>query len=186
MSEYLFGYGSLMNMASAERVVGRQLSPAELTPAWLNDYERTWSLKERVFSEVLQQEVWAVFLDLTPRGGRKCNGVLLAVTSAELERARQREKNYAAVDVTAQVTELGSGEGIAGRVITFVARPEFRTGNTEGDAWVLRRYVELVDTACAALGEDFQRSFAASTRPPAYPVLDGRYTFVDSAQAKLV
>lgn len=184
MSAYLFGYGSLMDAASAGRLLGRRLSPDELVPAWLDGYVRTWSLKERVLSERLQRNVTAAFLDLTPAAGTACNGVLLEVSAAELQRARKREKNYDAVDVTARV-RADDGDGIAGSVITFVARPEFRI-QEEDDVWVMRRYMEMIDRACAALGDDFRRAFAGSTRAHDYAVLDGRYTFVDPAQAKLV
>ena len=184
MTSYLFGYGSLMNAVSAGRLLGRRLSPAELVPAWLDGYVRTWSLKERVFSERLQRTVTAAFLDVAPDAGTACNGVLLEVSDTQMERARKREKNYDAVDVTSRIR--GAGGGIAGTVITFVARPEFRTHGEEDDVWVLRRYVEMIDRACVALGDDFRRAFAASTRSHAYAVLDGRYTFVDPAQAKLV
>ena len=185
MTSYLFGYGSLMNATSAGRLLGRRLSPAELVPAWLDGYLRTWSLKELVFSEALQRSVTAAFLDLTPDAGTACNGVLLEVSAAEMERARNREKNYDAVDVTSRIRGDDDSD-IDGKVITFVARPEFRTHGEEDDVWVMKRYVEMIDRACAALGGDFRRAFAASTRTHAYDVLDGRYTFVDPAQAKLV
>lgn len=184
MSAYLFGYGSLMNAASAGRLLGRRLSPNELVPAWLDGYVRTWSLKERVFSELLQRNVTAAFLDLTIAAETACNGVLLEVSAAEMARARKREKNYDAVDVTARIRG-DEGSGIDGNVITFVARPEFRI-QEDDDVWVMRRYVEMIDRACAAFGDGFRGAFAGSTRLHDHAVLDGRYTFVDPTQAKLV
>ena len=185
MSVYVFGYGSLMNVGSAGRLLGRNLAPGELNGAWLNGYVRTWSLRERVFSASLGREITAVFLDLTPDPAARCNGVLLTLDEAEMERMRRREKNYDMVDVSSRTSAAG-GEALDGPVVTFVARPEFRTRGGEDDAWVMRRYLEMIDEACGALGEEFHRAYAASTRTHAYPVLDGRYTFVDPAQAKLV
>lgn len=175
-----------MDARSAGRALGRVLELGELAPAWVDGFERTWSLRERVFSHLLQREITAGFLDLTADPSARCNGVLLALGEPEMERMRRREKNYDVVDVTGRVSAFHGAPVSKGSVVTFVARPGLRIGAGEVDVRVMKRYVEMVDQACDAQGVEFQHAFIASTRPHPYPVLGGRYTFVDPAQAKLV
>jgi cation transport regulator ChaC len=182
----VFGYGSLINPASAARLLGRPLGPGELKPAWLEGFLRSWTLEERVVSIALKREVTAVFLDLTSAPAGRCNGVLLEVSAAEMKRAQKREKNYDAVDITGRVSRIDGAHDQNASIVTFVARPEFRTGRPEDDTVVMQRYLDLVQAGCNSLGEGFVRGFEGSTLPHPYPIVDGRYTFVDPAQAKLV
>ncbi|MDB4948940.1 MAG: hypothetical protein JWM27_1589 [Gemmatimonadetes bacterium] len=187
MSVALFGYGSLMDPASAGRMLGREVAAAELVPATLRGYVRTWTLRERVVAEAAGGEVTAVFLDLSPAPGRRVNGVLMRLSDAEMAFARVREKNYDAVDVTALVhpspdeTALG-----AAPVWTFIARPAFVARPGDGEMFVMERYERKVEAACARFGPRFREEFAASTVPADLPRLAGGYVFVDAEQARLV
>lgn len=181
MSLYVFGYGSLMNAASASRALMRPVAPADLLPARLCGWRRGWTLRERVFAEALGREVDAVFLDIEARPGAWANGVMIRVSAAERERLVLREKNYLCVDVSA-----GVGAEAGARVFTFVSRPEFRVANAEPGVFVMRRYVEMVDSACRSIGARFADDYERSTEPIVHPVIDGRYTFVDQEQAKYV
>lgn len=184
MSIYLFGYGSLMSAESAGRALKRNLSTAELVPTFLNGYVRTWSLKERVYAEALDREVTALFLDLERAPEVCCNGVLLEVSEESFENLRRREKNYDHLDVTGAVTTMRAKQ--QARVYTFVAKPEFKVLGGEGELFVMDRYVAMIETACATLGADFERDYAASTRPIRHPRLESGYVFVDPEQAKHV
>jgi cation transport regulator ChaC len=184
VSVALFAYGSLMDPASAARMLGRPVAPGELVPAVLRGHARTWTLRERVVSQALGREVTAVFLDLSPAPGSRVNGVVMRVSDAELAAARVREKNYDAVDITPLLEPAPAG-GV-GRAWTFVARPEFLAREEDGEMFVMERYEQMVRAAAAPFGPRFREQYAATTVRTALPRLPGGYTFVDPEQAKLV
>ena len=189
MSDFLFGYGSMMNPRSAGRALKRDVRLADLVPASLHGYSRRWSLKEQVRSEKLGREVTAVFLDLGPDNGARSNGVLIEITPLTLDYLRQREKNYEGIDVTASIdVHTGPHSALPGtsRVYTFIGRPEFVVRKADTGLFVMERYVKIVEDACAALGPAFERDYAASTEPIRFPRVEGAYVFVDQEQAKHV
>jgi cation transport regulator ChaC len=185
MTDFLFGYGSMMNLPSAGRALKREITPADVTPAYLHGYVRTWSLKERVRAESLDREITAVFLDLARADRARSNGVLIEVTPRMLEHLRRREKNYDLIDVTGGI-EPGTKRLAAARVYTFVAKPEFVTRKEDTDLFVMEQYMRMIDEACNRLGPGFVRDYAASTERIPYPRITGPYVFVDQEQAKHV
>ena len=188
MQDYLFGYGSLMNATSASRAVGRSLSLNDLVPTWVSSYQRSWSLKEQVFSETLGRPITGVFLDLRAVADGHVNGVLIAVSNTELANLRIREKNYDCVDITARVDFRGTLAARAGaRILTFLAKPEQKVlPHSSEELYVMGRYIDMVETACREIGEEFLREYWSTTEEVRFPIIDGIYTFIDPAQAKYV
>jgi cation transport regulator ChaC len=188
MQSYVFGYGSLMNVASAGRAVGRLLSPSDLIPVRALGYRRVWSLKELVLSEMLGRPVTAVFLDLEPAAGRQVNGVLIAVSAAELDNLMVREKNYDCADFTMSINPRSAPPLAAdSRVFTFLAKPEQKAFRDRGEElYVMSRYVTMVEAACREIGMDFLHEYQSTTEEISFPMLGGKYTFLSPDQAKYV
>jgi dephospho-CoA kinase len=167
---YIFGYASLVAAPAAGR-------------ALLRDHRRVWGVAMDNAVEVPGYKVYAMpdwqrpvlavaFLDLEEAGGAEVEGTLLAVDASGLAALDQRERQYERVDVTALVDPAPDGT-----VWTYLGRAPGRArvaaGRT-GTATVAiqRSYVELVEAAFAAWGDDALARYHASTEPPPFPVLD--------------
>jgi len=185
--KYIFGYGSLIHRESASRALEETLDSGDVLPAALIGYRRSWTLRERVFSRNLGQEVDAAFLDIREVEGDSINGVLIAVDQDKLRRLSLREKNYELIDVTDHIRTLSSQRLDRGaRVFTFRGKPGHHVNAGKGDIYVLTSYKEKVTAGCEQLGEEFLHRFEESTDPPEFPELNGTYTFVDRVQARYV
>jgi len=187
---WVLGYGSLMDPRSTSQALGRTICDADLVPATLQGYTRSWTVGDRVRSESLDRELTALFLDATERSGTNMNATLVAVSNRELSRLERREKNYRLVNVTDAVRLSGGARpGPRARVVTFVGREECRidSGAEAGEIMVPRRYVEFMTRVARSLGEPVMTEMEAAVgQVSGVPGLDGAYVFVDSEQRKLV
>ena len=175
---YLFGYGSLINLDSAAKTLGRSLPRELVQPAWLDGYQRSWTVFDRatfVDGDRVGQAVHIIFLNLEPRQGATCRGVLIPLQPGDLDRFDQREKAYDRVDVTARIRPA-----IRSRVYTYVARADATRLPT--DATVSTRYEALVADGVRSWGDAFVAEYDQTTQPHALPRFTERYTFTDRAQ----
>ncbi len=95
------------------------------------------------------------------------NGLLIAVTEAELERLDRRELRYERTPVTDEVAP----RAVAGRferIITYEARPEQLVLEPPPGAVILSSYAAAVEAAFDALGPGQRAEYLRSTDP--YPV----------------
>lgn len=171
---YLFGYGSLLSPESATRTLLRPVAAADLRPARLRGFRRTWTAAAEVFitGGNAPGPHTALFLDLSPAPGVACNGVLLQVAEAEWARLDLRERMYerAAVRV-----EAG---GATEAAFTYLI-PE---GEKRDEGVVLEGYLDILRQALRLYPEDFGREFWAGTDEPARAVVTGDYVFRDQDQ----
>src|SRR5262245_6968014 len=102
---YLFGYGSLLSPGSAARTLQRPLTSADLSPARVPGFRRTWTAAAEVTvtQESVPRDYTARFLDLSAVPGSICNGVLLEIHESEWNRLDLRERNYRRVEVPAEL-----------------------------------------------------------------------------------
>jgi hypothetical protein len=147
------------------RAIGRVLSPSDLTPVRLLGYRRVWSLKELVLSEILGRPVTAVFLNLELATDRQVNGVLIAVSTAELGNLKVREKNYDCADITMSINPYSVPPLAADtRVFTFLAKPEQKAFRDCGEElYVMSRYVTMVEAACREIDMEFLHEYQSTT-----------------------
>jgi Gamma-glutamyl cyclotransferase, AIG2-like len=167
----LFGYGSLVLPESAGMTLGREVP--EVRPARLREWKRRWSLGrdnltcEKTFEiEGGHRPEWILGLNVErgedPAG--PVNGVVIAVSEAELERLDIREIRYDRVEVTGLV----DGDDLPERIVTYTAKEwHFRPGPPE-DAFILATYANTVEGAFDALGDGELERYLATTGP--YPV----------------
>lgn len=174
---FVFAYGSLLNRRDAERSLRRELPPAPLL-AVAHGFTRVWRAPERVLFERAASAQIAAFLDLKRAPGQWVNGVLIEVTTQELERLRFRELGYDCVDITGVVeTSAGKPPGI---VFAFFSKQPLG----DQDALVVpAHYVDLVKEGVQALPLAFQAQFWATTAPLPAACAPGDYVFTHPLQA---
>ena len=171
----LFAYGSLVSVASAERTLARPVEPAALTR--LEGWRRRWSqvrdnrATEKTFAHAESGAVppRCLGLNLEPDAtGMGPNGVLIAVSGAELQRLALREVRYDGVDVTDAVGDASGFE----RVVTFTAKRENFAATPPPDAVILAPYVRAVEAAFASLGAGQLELFRETTGPTPVDVVE--------------
>ncbi len=104
---YVFGYGSLMNPKSLARTIPGE---REIFRTRIKDYQRRMNVP---YGEYL-------YLNIAPRENIEVSGVVIPVTSDELEMLKIREVGYDCVDVTDRLTD--SFDGV---VYAFIAPDVF-------------------------------------------------------------
>ena len=168
---HVFGYGSLVGLPDARR-------------ATLRGHRRVWGVamdnsvavpgyKVYESPEGARPAVAVAFLDLVADGGSAVEGALLAVDAGTLDVLDARERQYERINVTGAIDPAPGG----GPVWTFVGRAPGRARVAAGRAGtapvvIQRAYVDLVEAAFAALGDDALARYRASTEPPPFPVAE--------------
>lgn len=167
---HVFGYASLVAAPTVARAV-------------LRGHRRVWGVAMDNAVAVPGYKVYALpdgtrpplavaFLDLQEADGAAVDGALLAVDADGLAALDRRERQYARLDVTALVDPAPGGPvwAYVGRAPGRARVAAGRTGTAP--VAIQRSYVELVEAAFAALGDDALARYRASTEPPPFPVLD--------------
>ena len=89
---YLFGFGSLINLASAQKSFKRVLTQNDLISVKIKGYERVWNTLESIQFE--EEKVNGVFLNIQKNENSTLYGVVIEISQEELEILKLREKNY--------------------------------------------------------------------------------------------
>jgi hypothetical protein len=174
----LFGYGSLVLAESAAMTLGRP--PGDLRPARLHDWRRRFSQRrdnltcEKTFECAGGwRPEWILGLNIEEGEDEAgpVNGVVIALTEAELDRLDIREIRYDRVDVSGSV----EGEDLPERIVTYKAKAFHFAPRPPEDAVILRTYAEAVETGFEALGPGELEHYRATTPYP-----------VDRVEAELV
>ncbi|MET0600694.1 MAG: gamma-glutamylcyclotransferase family protein [Baekduia sp.] len=170
MKAYIFGYASLVAAPRVARAV-------------LRGHRRVWGVAMDNAVEVPGYKVYALpdgtrpplavaFLDLQDVDGAEVEGALLAVDAPGLAALDARERQYERVDVTPLIDPAPGAP-----VWAYTGRAPGRARVAAGRAGtatvaIQRSYLEQVQAAFAALGDDALARYRASTEPPPFPVLD--------------
>jgi hypothetical protein len=170
----VFGYGSLVNVASLTETLDRPVEVAAI--ARLRGWRRTWGLaRDNAVSEKTFELVdgarpqFCLGLDVCPDPQAPApNGALFAVTEPELDRLDLREIRYERVDVT----EAIEADAHFDRVITYRARPEHRAATPRAGSVLIATYLEAVERAFDALGPGQLELFRETTGPPPVQVVN--------------
>ncbi|HKJ37052.1 MAG TPA: gamma-glutamylcyclotransferase family protein [Solirubrobacterales bacterium] len=178
----VFGYGSLVDPASASATLGRKVD--EVVPARLRGWRRRFSQArdnatcEKTFARADDGTIPAWILGLNVERNADAeeapNGGLIAVTEAELARLDVREIRYDRVEVTAEIEPSGAGDrNRFDRVITYVAKPGHLAIEPPDGAVILRRYAEATEAAFELFGPAAADEYRRTTLPYPAEVIDG-------------
>lgn len=177
----LFCYGSMLNVDSASKSLGRRIELSSFTPCRCVEYDRDWliAVPVKITHSDDSAEKIALFLDLRRERSGGCNGALLDVSDDEVSTLIKRERQYDLIQLDVE-TE-------AGKVVpawSFRGREEFRHYEPEPGDIVLDGYLSLLKAGVSKFSSKFQKCFWSSFPAPPVPVLTGKYFFADPIQNK--
>jgi|GEM_PF-1372596 len=177
---YVFAFGSLVDPASLSRTIGRDDWVLEDFPlATLKGYKRVWNIamdnrvSEPGYKRYVHEDapntapqVYVCFLNIVPDPSQQVVGAFVAVKEDEFAHLKRRERNYEAVDVTADMAH----PPLDGRVFTFMglagAKVRFEAGSVAGTLVINVAYQSMVETAYRARGKAAFANYLASTETP--------------------
>lgn len=165
----IFGYGSLLSIASLERTLKQEYKGPFLISS-VPDWRRTWDVRQPNRAYYTETDVGRMYpenilyLNVTAHPGALLNGVVVVLTVEQLVALDQREWMYDRVAVTEKLQDvLVTG----GDVYLYVSKPEFVVRNVKSPriAAVRATYLDIVETGLAELGSSFRAAYERSTEP---------------------
>ncbi|MGD1920057.1 MAG: gamma-glutamylcyclotransferase family protein [Pleurocapsa sp.] len=182
-TNFVFGYGSLVNVKNLEQYLKRQLKQNnDYTICSLYNFQRCWNVamdnkvdlpeykyyRDRFTNKRINGFV--TFLNIRPYSDRIISGILFRVSHKELRKLDLRERNYQRIDITNQLNiqvqnawvYIGSQE----------AKQRYQKGLSQGKAVIAQDYYNSVENAYRSLGEKQWANYIATTDKPSLPITD--------------
>jgi dephospho-CoA kinase len=172
LTDYVFGYASLVALKDAKAVPGRLRGYRRCWGVAMNNWEGGEGVKHWLDQETGERpRIRVAYLDIYEQAGSAVNGLALPVDRERLRMLDARELNYERVDVTGSLEpEVG------GRVFTYVgleaARERCRLGVAAGNIFASRDYAASVRLAFERLGPRALAEFDRTTDPLLFPARD--------------
>lgn len=183
-SNFVFGYGSLVNIGNLEQYLKRKLNPgADYIICSLNNFQRCWNvaMDNRVnlpnYKYYLHQPTgkrldgYVAFLNIRPHQHHSLTGILFRVSDRELEHLDRRERNYQRINITEQLDTTALGNAW-----TYIGLPEaeqrYQTGLTQTKTVIAQHYLDSVHQAYLALGSQKLAHYIATTEQPEIPIVN--------------
>lgn len=179
---YLFGYGSLINITSAQKSFKRKLKQEDLIPVSIKGYKKTWNAIEYIqFDDNIK--INGVFLNLEKNDFNKTNGVLIKITDEELKTLKIREKNYACITIKANDVQ---GYFLDEDVIAFMTIKENRIAtNITKNCFIASKYIDILTSSFNVYSDDFVLEYKKCLSTFPFPLKTGSYSFADPLQHKI-
>ena len=165
----LFGYGSLMSIASMEASLGRKYDGPFLVCA-VKGWRRRWNIAmpNRIFrtdtanGPITPKHI--LYLNVYRDASTLLNGILFVVNNADIAAFDQREWIYHREDIT---HELDGVRVVGGSAYIYVADEQYRMNDVVSveEAAVRKTYLSILEAGFAKLGEDFRKQYEQSTDP---------------------
>ena len=172
----IFGAGSLINLHSAARTIGRVPLQEEIFPCRLSGIQRSYGVADSIFSETLAREIHLAWIDLREKAGASVNGLCFAVTEHEFNLLRAREQSYRAQAVGGRLQWTGQRPRRTDfEAYAFFSEPPHRVRPGQEDTYVLREYIDTIRDGCLAISKEFYEEFEATTEPCPFPILNEPY-----------
>jgi cation transport regulator ChaC len=165
----IFGYGSLLSIASLERTLGRRYV-GPFVSCHLLGWNRAWdvSMPNSDFAFVDESGSWVMperilYLNAARSEGRRMNGVLFVITENDLKMFDQREWIYKRVRVNDDLRGLAVLEGPAW---IYVGKPEHCVHEpTDPRKTAIRRtYLDILNSGLNEMGSRFVDDYHSSTQ----------------------
>lgn len=179
---YLFGFGSLINIFSAQKSFKRVLSKDDLKPIYIKGYKRVWNALESIKFEDLEEESKGVFLNIQEDENSILNGVVIEISQEELEILKLREKNYSCITIKSQnILDSTLNEDL----IAFMTIKEEKLAKI-GDlnSFIPQKYLDILRDSLKNYDEKFANDFKKSFENLPFPIKEGSYVFTDPIQHK--
>jgi len=179
---YIFGYGSLININSAQKSFKRELKHEDFIPVKIKGIKKIWNSIEYIQFEGEESVSNGIFLNLQEDKNTQTNGVLLKITKEEFEFLKLREKNYAYLKIeNKNILDFETNE----EVFTFMTTNPSKIAK-EGDdkCFIPQKYIELLEVGLNGYDKKFQEEFIDSYSNFPFKIKEGKYIFSDPIQNK--
>ena len=175
---YLFGFGSLININSAQKSFKRVLKQEDLIPIQIKGFKRVWNALESIkFDEEL---VNGVFLNLEKDENSTLFGVVIKITAQELEVLKLREKNYSCITISS--TDV-LNRGFDSDLIAFMTTNNKKIAKiNDKNCFIPSKYIDIVNEALNNYDASFVNDFKKCLENLPFPLKEGNYTFSDPIQ----
>ncbi len=152
MTQYIFGYGSLICKSSRDKTT----SSGKAYSVRIKGIERSWSL--------VVKHLGATALGATPNNNSFCNGVIFEVTKKELKEfdKREFEADYSRIKLDKKnITFLKRKTVINGHIYTYVANHPSKASKANP---LIQSYIDVILTGCLEISKDFAKEFITTTK----------------------
>ncbi len=179
---FVFGYGSLTNVANLQTYLGRDLTlNSDFILCGLRDFRRCWNIAmdNRLdlpgYKYYIHRQTgnrpkgFVTFLNIRPHNGKTIIGILFSVSDKELENLDRRERNYQRIDITKAIDTR-----IQGKAWVYIgldeAEKRYQEGLRQGNAVIAQDYYNSVHNAYISLGKKALSNYAETTDEPKIPI----------------
>ena len=181
---FVFGYGSLVNLENLQKYLGRKLIPgSDFIICGLTNFHRCWNIamdnrvdlpnyKYYIEGKTGKRpDIFVTFLNIRPHPNKTIIGVLFRVSEQELENLDQRERNYQRIDITHQINTA-----IQGKAWVYIgleqAHKRYQEGLKENRAMICQDYFKSVNNAYLSLGSYAFSNYVGTTDKLEVPTVD--------------
>ena len=176
---YLFGFGSLVNIKSAQNSFkNRDLKKEDLIPVKIRGYKRVWNSIESICFE--KEIVNGIFLNIQKDENSYIFGVMIKISEEEFEVLKLREKNYSCVTIK---KESVINQKLDDDLIAFMTTKEDKIAKIgQKNCFIPSRYIEIVKEGVKNFSKEFQDNFEDIFSNFPFEIKEGIYTFSDPIQ----
>lgn len=177
---YLFGFGSLINIKSAQKSFGRILKQEDLIPVEIKGFERVWNAQESIKFDNIPTN--GVFLNIRKNPNESIWGTIIKIDDEELEILKIREKNYSCITIdSSDVLNSNLKENI----IAFMTTNEEKIAKKDDEnSFIPAKYIDILNEGLEKYDENFVNNFKKCLKNMPFKLKEGIYTFSDPAQHK--
>lgn len=176
---YLFGFGSLVNIKSAQNSFkNRELKKEDLIPVKIRGYKRVWNSIESICFE--KEIVNGIFLNIQKDENSYIFGVMIKISEEEFEVLKLREKNYSCVTIK---KESVINQKLDEDLIAFMTTKDDKIAKIgQENCFIPSRYIEIVKEGVKNFSKEFQDNFEDIFSNFPFEIKEGIYTFSDPIQ----
>lgn len=176
---YLFGFGSLVNIKSAQNSFkNRELKKEDLIPVKIRGYKRVWNSIESICFE--KEIVNGIFLNIQKDENSYIFGVMIKISEEEFEVLKLREKNYSCVTIK---KESVINQKLDDDLIAFMTTKEDKIAKIgQENCFIPSRYIKIVKEGVENFSKEFQDNFEDIFSNFPFEIKEGIYTFSDPIQ----
>ncbi|MEL6928299.1 MAG: gamma-glutamylcyclotransferase family protein [Cyanobacteria bacterium J06600_6] len=191
-SNFVFGYGSLVNVISLQEYLQRKLkSDVDYTICSLNNYRRCWNVamdnginlpNYKYYRDSYTKrriDGFVTFLNIRPSVSSSILGILFRVTDAELGNLDLRERNYQRTNITEQLN-IKTEENVWTYIGLPAAEQRYQTGLLQNKAVIAQTYFDTVKNAYLSLGNQEYADYLATTDQPKASIIDLEASKIDN------
>ena len=176
---YLFGFGSLVNIKSAQNSFkNRELKKEDLIPVKIRGYKRVWNSIESICFE--KEIVNGIFLNIQKDENSYIFGVMIKISEEEFEVLKLREKNHSCVTIKKEDT---FNQNLDEDLIAFMTTKDDKIAKIgQENCFIPSRYIQIVKEGVKNFSKEFQDNFEDIFSNFPFEIKDGIYTFSDPIQ----